>query len=109
MTLEELIRDIHTLNRELESCESKYGLLSKDFYDLYTSGQLPDEEVEQIDEFGRGAAIYKIKLEREADYEKLVQKRLASFRVLLPLGQAFNPGTQADGLFGRRTGRDTGV
>lgn len=80
MTLEELIQDIHALNRELEFYESKYGLLSGDFYELYTNGELPDEEVEQIDEYGRWAAFYKIKLEREAAYEKLAEKRLAALR-----------------------------
>ena len=74
MTLEELIQDIHTLNRELELYERKYGLLSRDFYELYINGELPDEEVEQIDEYGRWAAFCKIKLEREAAYEKLVMK-----------------------------------
>ena len=80
MTLEELIEDIHTLNRELELYERKYGLLSRDFHELYVNGELPDEEVEQTDEYGRWAAFYKIKLEREAAYEKLVEERLAAFR-----------------------------
>jgi len=80
MTLGELIQDIHALNRELEFYESKYGLLSRDFYEVYINGELPDEEVEQIDEYGRWAAFYKIKLEREAAYEKLVEKRLAALR-----------------------------
>ncbi len=77
MTLAELIQDIHALNRELEFYESKYGLLSKDFYKLYTDGNLPDEEIEQIDEYGRWASFYKIKVDRETTYDKLVGERLA--------------------------------
>lgn len=80
MTLEELIRDIHALSRELEVYEKKYGLLSKDFYALYASGHLPDEEIEQIDEYGRWAAFYQIKVAREAAYEKLVEERLTALR-----------------------------
>lgn len=80
MTLEELIQDIHALNRELESYESKYGLLSQDFYELYTNGELPDEEVEQIDEYGRWAAFYRIKLEREVAYKKLARRHLVAIR-----------------------------
>lgn len=80
MTLSELIQNIHTLNGELETYERKYGLLSRDFYKLYTGGELPDEEIEQIDEYGRWAAFYKIKLELEAAYRKLVKQRLATFR-----------------------------
>ena len=89
MTLGELIQDIHGLGRELELYERKYSILSRDFYRLYTSGELPDEELEQIDEYGRWAAFYKIKLEREAAYAKLVKKRLATFRASprpIPLG-----------------------
>ena len=78
ITLAELIQDIHTLNRELEFYESKYALLSKDFYELYINGKLPDEAVEQIDEYGRWAAFYKIKLEREAAYDELAKERLAT-------------------------------
>ncbi len=78
LTLAELIQDIHTVNRELELYESKYGLLSKDFYKLYQNGNLPDEDIEQIDEYGRWTSFYKIKLEREAAYDKLVSERLTT-------------------------------
>jgi len=87
LTLAELIQDIHTLNRELELYESKYGLLSKDFYKLYQNGNLPDEDVEQIDEYGRWTSFYKIKLEREAVYDKLVSERLTTLWTSLRPGQ----------------------
>jgi len=80
MTLAALIQDIHALNRELEFYEIKYGLLSKDFYILYHNGELPDEEVEQIDEYGRWAALHKIKVERETVYNKLIAEHLATLR-----------------------------
>ncbi len=92
MTLAELIQDIHALNKELELYESKYGFLSKDFYKLYTDGELPDEEIEQIDEYGRWASFYKIKLERETTYDKLVGEHLTKLwastrtdRLVLPV------------------------
>lgn len=84
MTLAELIQDVHAVSRELEVYESKYGFLSKDFFKLYHNGELPDEEVEQIDEYGRWAALYQIKLEREAAYDKLVEGRLAVLRTATP-------------------------
>ena len=76
MTLAEVISDIHILNRELEVYEEKYGVLSKDFYQLYIQGKLPDEEIEQIDEYGRWAAIYESKLELEDRFQEVLAERL---------------------------------
>ncbi|NPV07969.1 MAG: hypothetical protein HPY83_08410 [Anaerolineae bacterium] len=75
MTVDELIRDIHVLNRELEHFEVKYRVLSQDFYRLYIEGKLPDEDVEQIDEFGEWAALYRAKLSRESRYRELVHEK----------------------------------
>lgn len=66
MTLHELIQDIHALDRELQKYEEKYGLLSEDFYELYVSGVLRDENVEEIDDYGNWAAFYKMRERREA-------------------------------------------
>ena len=87
MTLDKLIKDIHAINQELEVYEDKYDLLSKDFYELYVSGKLPDEDVEQIDEYGRWAALYRIKLRREADYEAQKEKRLIAIQTSIPTDQ----------------------
>jgi hypothetical protein len=64
MTLQEVIQDIHALNADLEVFEKKYGALSKDFYRLYVAGELRDEEIEEIDEYGAWAAAYKMKMRR---------------------------------------------
>lgn len=84
MTLDKLIKDIHAINQELEVYEDKYDLLSKDFYELYANGKLPDEDVEQIDEYGRWAALYRIKLRREAAYEAQKEKRLIAIQTSIP-------------------------
>lgn len=73
MTLEDVIRDIHALSRELEAFEEKYGLLSKDFYELYVRGKLRDEEIEEINEYGQWAAAYRMKQHREGLYDELIQ------------------------------------
>jgi len=78
---------IKGLNRELELYESKYGLLSKDFYELYANGELPDEDIVQIDEYGRWAAFYQIKLEREATYETLAQQHIVTLRASAPASE----------------------
>jgi hypothetical protein len=84
MTLAEVISDIHILNRELEVYEEKYGLLSKDFHELYIQGKLRDEEIEEIDEYGRWAAFYEIRTEQEATYSRLVEERLTALRQAQP-------------------------
>jgi hypothetical protein len=68
--LHDLIIDIHALDRELQRYEEKYSLLSGDFYELYTGGQLRDEEIQEIDEYGRWAALYQMRGRREAQYKK---------------------------------------
>jgi hypothetical protein len=69
--LHDLISDIHALVRELQRYEEKYGLLSADFYILYIEGRLRDEEIEEIDEFGRWAALYQMRQRREEMYESV--------------------------------------
>jgi hypothetical protein len=71
VSLHDLILDIHELDRKLQVLEAKYGLLSADFFQLYEAGQLRDEEVEEIDEFGQWAALYRMRARRVAQYEKM--------------------------------------
>lgn len=71
MTLHELIQDIHALDRELQKYEEKYGLLSEDFYELYVSGVLRDENVEEIDDYGSWAAFYRMRERRKHKYDEL--------------------------------------
>jgi hypothetical protein len=67
MPLRDLISDIHALDRELQRLEEKYNLLSEDFYQLYETGRLRDEVVvEEIDDYGRWAALYRMRLRRKA-------------------------------------------
>ena len=87
MTLSEVIADIHALDKQLQEYEKKYGLLTKDFYDLYVNGKLRDEEVEEIRDFSRWAGLYEIKLHREQVYEEMIGDRLQSLRVPSRAGQ----------------------
>lgn len=52
MTLQEIIADIHAMDRELQKYEDKYGLRSQYFYELYTSGKLRDEDPDESREYG---------------------------------------------------------
>ncbi len=64
MKLQEIIADIHALNKELERFENKYGLLSETFYELYLAGEEPEDE-DWVADFALWAGLYEIKLERE--------------------------------------------
>jgi hypothetical protein len=75
MTLAEIIQDIHGLDTELTILEERYGLLSADFYHLYKTG-----EIEQSRDFIEWTGYYEIKLEREAQYRKMMYRHLRELR-----------------------------
>ena len=63
MNRREAIEDIRGLDAELNRFETRYGLLSSDFYDLYKAGEL-----EQSRDFIEWVGYYEAKLAREASY-----------------------------------------
>ena len=65
MNLCEMIEDIHGLDAELNRFETRYGLLSSDFYDLYKAGEL-----EQSRDLIEWVGYYEAKLAREASYRQ---------------------------------------
>ena len=69
MTLYELIDDLHALRARTEAYERKYGLTSRDFYELYQQGLLDDDGFEQTTEFVRWASAFEMQREREAEFE----------------------------------------
>ncbi len=75
MTLPKVIEDIHALNEELQAFEKKYGMLSEDFFKLYETGQMRDEEPAEIINFGRWAAFYETKVHRLDLYRQLFDQK----------------------------------
>ena len=73
MTLMELIQDIHAMDEELWHYESRYGLRSQYFYELYKAGQLRDEDPVETCDYTDWAACYEIKRHREELYDALVR------------------------------------
>jgi hypothetical protein len=72
MTLQEIIADIHALNEDLEVYERKYGVLSETFYELYLSGEEPEEETWVLD-WADWAGAYKIRLRRQEQYRRTIE------------------------------------
>jgi hypothetical protein len=70
VTLYELIEDLHALRSRTEAYERKYGVTSRDFYDLYQQGLLDDDGFEQTTEFVRWASAYEMQKKREAEFEE---------------------------------------
>lgn len=72
MTLQEIIADIHALNEDLEVYERKYGVLSETFYELYQSGEEPENETWVLD-WADWAGAYKILLRRQEQYRRTIE------------------------------------
>ena len=85
MSIDELIRSIHTLENHLQKFEEKYHLRSEDFYQLVSEGKL-----EQSEEFIEWLGVYEIKLKRERAYHRRIARILTAsqkpFR--LPLAES---------------------
>ena len=81
MTLNEIIQDIHGIEAKLEQLESRYGLLSGDFYHLYQAGEL-----QQSRDFIKWVGYYEAKLARTSRYRELMYAHLRQLRDQSGLG-----------------------
>ena len=72
MTLQEIIADIHALSEDLEAYERKYGVLSETFYESYTSGEEPGDNIWVLD-WADWAGAYKTLLRRQKQYRCAIQ------------------------------------
>jgi uncharacterized HAD superfamily protein len=81
MTLSEIIQDIHGLDAELTKLETRYGLLSADFYHLYKAGEL-----EQSRDFIQWVGYYEAKLARQSRYREMMYDYLRELRQRAGLG-----------------------
>lgn len=75
MTINEIIQDLHGLDVELARLETRYGLLSSDFYHLYKAGEL-----EQTRDFIEWVGYYEARLTREARYREMMYAYLRELR-----------------------------
>lgn len=72
MTLDELMRDIHTLREDLLIFERKYGVLSNTFYQSYANGDEPDDDAWVLD-WAAWAGTYEVYLQRFKEYEEAIE------------------------------------
>lgn len=76
MTVDEVMRDIHALEADLENYERKYGLLSETFYEAYRVGEEPAEDAWVLD-WSDWAGAYEIWLQRRTQYQDLIRNLTA--------------------------------
>ncbi len=60
------------VNEDLEVYERKYGMLSETFYELYLSGEEPEDEAWILD-WADWAGAYKILLRRQEQYRRTMK------------------------------------
>lgn len=73
MTLDQILADIHALEKELLGFERKYGLRSETFYAAYMSGEEAENDAWVLD-FSEWAGIYKTWLTHQAEYRNEIQR-----------------------------------
>ena len=76
MTGDEVVRNIHALEADLENYERKYGILSETFYEAYHAGAEPAEDAWVLD-WSDWAGAYEIWLHRRAEYQDLIRNLTA--------------------------------
>lgn len=72
MVLSEIIEDIHALMHDVEVYERKYGILSDTFYEIYLSGEEPEDDAWVLD-WADWAGAYKILLRRREQYQRTIE------------------------------------
>jgi prefoldin subunit 5 len=72
MTLQDIIADIHAITEDLETYERKYGVLSETFYELYMTGEEPEDDAWVLD-WADWAGAYQILLRRQDQYRRTIQ------------------------------------
>ena len=75
MTLEDIMEDIHGLDRRLRKLEQQYGLLSEDTYMLYRLGEL-----EQSRDLIRWIGYYELRQERQKAYAVALREHMLRLR-----------------------------
>jgi hypothetical protein len=85
--LRELIHDLGVVEKQLYHFESKYGVLSQEFYRAFTSGELSEFDAydEHRMDFPEWAALCQTQQKLEQEYQRLSAHQPAAMRIRLQL------------------------
>jgi len=88
--LRELVGDIGAVEKQLSRFESKYGVLSHEFYQAFANGEL--SEFDAYDEYRTAfiewAALCQTRRKLEQEYQRLSARQPAAARIRLQLETA---------------------
>ena len=73
MTLDEIVRDIHALEGDLDTYERKSGVLPETFYESYTAGEEPADDAWMLD-WSDWAGAYELWLRRKQQYQDAIRQ-----------------------------------
>ncbi len=73
MELVTLVQDIHRLSHEMERFERKYGVMSRTFYELYSTGEEPENDAWVLD-FEKWAGLYEVWRDRQEAYNEALKR-----------------------------------
>ena len=93
MKIDEVLRDIHALESDLENYERKYGVLSKTFYEAYQAGEEPSDDAWVLD-WSDWAGAYEIWLHRREQYRELIRNAPASLEQFKTDMESLSEGTE---------------
>ena len=90
LKLRELINDIVSIEKQMRRFETKYGVLSNEFYQAFTSGELSEFDAydEYRMEFIEWAALYQTWQKLAQEYQQLSTQQPAAARIRLQLQMA---------------------
>jgi len=77
MNLQEIIYELHALDKQLWAMEDKYSVLSPDFYQAMMSGELSefDGEPGYHEDFLSWLAWHEMRLDYEQRYHEMLRRR----------------------------------
>lgn len=87
MLLFEILQDIHALEEDLLMYERKYGIRSQTFYESYMQGDEPADDAWVLD-WNDWAGAYEIWLERQEQYQALIQALRKEFSLVQVIEKA---------------------
>lgn len=87
ITIGEILEDLRVAEEVLRKFERRYWITSEQFYELYNQGLL--DHGEHAEDFSEWAGFYKLRMRREAAFQKLSRERLEQMRASTPRGGIF--------------------
>lgn len=84
ITIGDILHDLRMSEDVLQKYERRYWITSEQFFELYNKGMLDNGE--HAEDFSEWAGFYKLKIRREAAFQKLSKERLAKIKTSAPAG-----------------------